>query len=184
MHVRVTCPECDASNTVDEEKRGKKVRCRKCDALIPVPKGKPAPQDDDELEIVEEAPVKKKAAAPAAKKRRDDDYDDEDDDRPRGKKGKTKAKRSPGATIAIVAVLGVVIVGGLGAGLYFAFRDDSGSPSASNNPPPPQPQAPPQGMGAGGPMAMGRGGPGAANAVAPPVTSGTKDTGKEVAKEG
>jgi predicted Zn finger-like uncharacterized protein len=89
MPVHVTCPNCSASQNVDEEKRGKKVRCRKCDELIPVPlKGKAAAReeeddieevvpvkkkpaktaapDDDEIEVVEEAPVKKKPARASA----------------------------------------------------------------------------------------------------------------------
>jgi HEAT repeat protein len=156
MPLRVTCPDCGASRDANEDQRGKKVPCRKCEALIRVPAKakKPDPDDDDAVEIVEEVtPVKKKAvpAPPLAKsrKRRDDDYEEEaEDEKPRGKKGKKQKERSKGATVAIAAVLIVVIVAGLSAGGYFMFKGD-GTPNT------PVPSGPP----GGGPVGMQMPGP-------------------------
>jgi predicted Zn finger-like uncharacterized protein len=198
MPIRVTCPECGASYPVNDELGGKKVRCRKCEATVPVPKGKKA--DVEEIEIVEDdegvqekvPAAKKKAAAVAGGKparRRDEDYDDEDDDRPRGKKGKKgqKAKpRSAGATIAIVTVLLVVIIGGVGTALYFAFKGD-GTTKVADNSKDRIPTGPPQGMGAG--AGPGRGGPPVGGGGGPPVGGGGAtvnpppvNTGKEPEK--
>ena len=101
MPLRVTCPECGAGRDVKEDQRGKKVPCRKCEALIRVPaKGRAAGNGDDfeeveeveEVEAVEEVeeveevtPVKKKPrktveedeeVAPVKKKPRRSDEDD------------------------------------------------------------------------------------------------------------
>jgi S1-C subfamily serine protease len=92
MPLRVTCPECGASRDVNEDKRGTKVPCRKCEALIRVPaKSRPAAVDEiedvEEVEEVEEVtPVKKKKPlkpvdedeepAPVKKKPRRSDEDD------------------------------------------------------------------------------------------------------------
>src|ERR1019366_2431293 len=59
MAIRINCPSCKVVNTIDEAKRGKKVRCRKCEKPISVP----AADDEDEPE--EERPAKKKKPAPA-----------------------------------------------------------------------------------------------------------------------
>ena len=40
MAIRITCPSCDASLSFDDEKAGKKVRCKKCEELIPLPAAK------------------------------------------------------------------------------------------------------------------------------------------------
>ena len=78
MPLRIRCPACETINTVDEEKRGKRVRCRECDEPIRVPpakedegiqdgrkvKTRPAPEadggDDEDLSQEEERPRKKK----------------------------------------------------------------------------------------------------------------------------
>jgi HEAT repeat protein len=77
--------------SVEEDKRGKKVRCRKCEALVPVPaKARPSRDDEEEYDeiVEEEAPAKKKKpaprdeddeveeVAPVKKKRRGEDDDE------------------------------------------------------------------------------------------------------------
>jgi predicted Zn finger-like uncharacterized protein len=164
MPVRVTCPECDAVMSVEDDKRGKRVRCRKCEApiLVPAAKAKAPPPAEEEydIEVVEdEAPVKKKkpaardddqvqAAAPKKKvaaapprRRRDDDYEDEEYDEPRGKRGKGQQK-SPGLMIALLAVVAVVVLGGAAAAVYFvAFRDKDDHKLVENPRPIPPPPA-------------------------------------------
>ena len=53
MGLRIRCPSCDASNRVDEEKRGARIRCRECDERFRVP-------EEDEEDEVEDRPVRKK----------------------------------------------------------------------------------------------------------------------------
>jgi DNA-directed RNA polymerase subunit M/transcription elongation factor TFIIS len=35
--IRITCPNCQQQMTVPEAVRGKKVRCKKCEGVVPVP---------------------------------------------------------------------------------------------------------------------------------------------------
>jgi HEAT repeat protein/S1-C subfamily serine protease/DNA-directed RNA polymerase subunit RPC12/RpoP len=180
MPVRLTCPKCDASLSVEEDKRGKKIRCRKCEAVILVPaKAKPAAVevvDDDDEEIVEVGPAKKKPlveidddedeeniqvgpprkkAAAAAKpmRRRDERYeDDEEEDVPRRKSG----KGTPSGMVLALGGIGLVLVLGVVAiGAWWALRDDSDKGQAASNEPPVNP-IPPRGGGSS-PMA-GHGG--------------------------
>src|SRR5437870_2431801 len=37
MSLRIRCPSCKAVNRVDEEERGRRVRCEECDERISVP---------------------------------------------------------------------------------------------------------------------------------------------------
>ena len=50
MAIRVVCPHCDATFSVADELRGKKVRCRDCEKPVPVvaAKSKKAADEDDE----------------------------------------------------------------------------------------------------------------------------------------
>src|SRR4051794_3468886 len=73
MAFRISCPSCKAANSVDEDQRGKKIRCQDCDQPMMVPgrkdedeavvelKGKTAPRRNSrELEEDEPAPAKPK----------------------------------------------------------------------------------------------------------------------------
>jgi predicted Zn finger-like uncharacterized protein len=46
MAIRITCPACKTNNSIDDDLRGRKIRCRECDGVIRVPAG--GPQDDEE----------------------------------------------------------------------------------------------------------------------------------------
>jgi hypothetical protein len=37
MPIRIICPSCNVANAVDDDKRGRRIRCRKCDNPISVP---------------------------------------------------------------------------------------------------------------------------------------------------
>ncbi len=139
MPIRVTCPECQAAYAVGEDLKGKKIRCRKCETLIPVVAAKP--KVVEEVEVVEDvedvrpkkAPPKKAPAgevratrpgkAPPAKKavakrrEEDDDEDDRDDDRPRPRKSLKKKGPSPvvwagigGVTLVVAGVAVAIII--------------------------------------------------------------------------
>jgi len=59
--------------SVDDDKRGKKVRCRKCEAAIVVPAKAKAAVRDEEDDIQEVVPVKKKPAKTAPRNNEEDD---------------------------------------------------------------------------------------------------------------
>jgi predicted Zn finger-like uncharacterized protein len=83
MPEPVTCPGCDAKIKVRDEHAGKKVKCPKCGATVPVPA---AEVEDEVLEgvAVTAAPAARKAARPKA----EDDEPEPDEDAPRvSKKG-------------------------------------------------------------------------------------------------
>jgi HEAT repeat protein/S1-C subfamily serine protease len=133
MAIRVTCPDCDKQIQVADTLAGRRVKCPKCTALIPVP----SPDEDDipVLEGIEEdeprAPAKgpkktaarnavttkkivapKKVASAPAKRRRDDDEDEDDDDR-----GSSSGKSNKGLVIAVSAIGGVLLIGGIVAAI-------------------------------------------------------------------
>jgi predicted Zn finger-like uncharacterized protein len=88
MPIRVTCPECGHSYAVNDELRGKKVRCRECEGVIPVGA---APKSGGGSEV-REGPPRKQAPPPAKKgptRRRDDDFEDD----PPAKKGPALRRR-------------------------------------------------------------------------------------------
>lgn len=91
--------------TVNEEKRGNKVRCKECDELIPVPKSSSKKKREDDEAIQDSRKVAAKAVA--AKRSREDD---DEDDRPARPQRKAPAKSNFG----LIAILG----GGLVALLF------------------------------------------------------------------
>src|SRR5579871_5621481 len=123
MPIRVVCPNCQTSNSVADEQRGKKVRCRECDEPIRVP-------DDDEEGVFD---AKGKSVPPS---RRGRSSDDEDEDTPR------PAKKGKGGCLLVallvgggVAVLGFVAVV-LAVVLFFVLgRSDQPQVAENNNAP-------------------------------------------------
>lgn len=137
-------------------------------APAPAPKPKKPVVEVDEDEEEEEAP-KKPAKKPAravededdekpkkkAKARAAEDDEDDEDDRPTKKKKKQKGGLSP-ALIGAIAVGGVLLLGGVGYGIYalaFQKKEETAKPNPTPNPNPqppgpvgpnpPQPPVPP-----------------------------------------
>ncbi|MBI1833111.1 MAG: trypsin-like peptidase domain-containing protein [Planctomycetes bacterium] len=119
MSIRIDCPSCDASNTVDDEKRGSKVRCRKCKEPFMVPAGKKKRDDDDDDDqdsVQEGRKVKSKAAARIQ-------ADDDDDDKPTPKKKKDEGGMGMILVLGGVAVAFLfLLIGAAGIGGYFWYR--------------------------------------------------------------
>ena len=90
MSLRIRCPSCKAFNTVNDDKRGRKVRCQECDERISVP------EDDDAEEAMQAGRTMRAGAA-----RPSDRDDDEGDERPRIK----KREKSTGNATSIVLFL-------------------------------------------------------------------------------
>src|SRR5215208_164853 len=112
MSLRITCPACKISYTVDDELRGKKIRCRECDKPLNIPAA------ERKSEPAEEGIYDRKGkSAPVPVKRPARGHND--DESPRRK----QAARSPllpllliGGGVGAVVVFGVLVLGGV---LYF-----------------------------------------------------------------
>jgi hypothetical protein len=157
MPIIVACPGCGAKLNAPDSAAGKKVKCPKpgCGTVMAVPA--PLPLDEDEPEQAPPPKPRKVAAArvdddeddrPRKKSRRDDDEEDEDD-RPKSKrrrdeddddddwKRKKKKRRqaagglSPGVIVAI-AVGGLLVLGGIGYGVYALVSKKSDSASGGS----------------------------------------------------
>ena len=138
MAIRITCPGCETSLTLDDEKGGKKVRCRACQKVLNVPSagvkaGAPrrVPVAQDEELVEDDA---------------DDEERDEAEDRPAKKK--KKKKKQPGFPVLIVsvaaAVVLVLVIGG-GVLTYFLTRPVEAAPQKQQQAE--QPAPPPAGGG-------------------------------------
>lgn len=101
MPISTTCPECGAKYNLAEAMAGKKIKCKKCEAVIAVPQA-----DEDDEGVTAAAP---RAGASARRPRRDDDDDRDDrddDDRP----SRPVAKKSGGGSTVLLVVGGVLLV--------------------------------------------------------------------------
>lgn len=142
MPIVVTCPKCPTKLSAPDSAAGKAVRCPKCGAAAPVPlyipaeevpvveatvappKAKPKPVVADAGDDDDDRPRKKSrrdeedadAAAPRTKKKKR--YYDDDDDPPRRKR-RNAGGGGNGGVIAVVVIVGLLVLGGVGVGVYF-----------------------------------------------------------------
>ncbi len=133
MAIRITCPACKTSQTVGDDKRGRKVRCSECDKPISIPGASSA--------AIQDRPrVTAKASG-----RKSDDSDDGDARTP----AKKKAAAKSGMGLLIVGGIAAVVllplciggIGLLGFGFFRASRDvpqqqEDAAQAANKNPPP------------------------------------------------
>jgi predicted Zn finger-like uncharacterized protein len=133
MAFRIICPSCQAPNTIDDDKRGGKVRCRKCDEPISVSAVKEAREEEEAVQ--EDRKVKVKTAN--ARKHTDDEDERDEDERPSSKK-KAAKKGFPmvlllggAAAVFLVVLLGAAGVGGF---LYLRSRTADEPPVAQVEP--------------------------------------------------
>src|SRR5262249_72630 len=98
-------PSCNTLNTIDDAKRGRKVRCRTCEELISVPTGNGS-KDKREAEAAIQETRKVKAKASGARKQANDEYDDReaDEGRPTPRK---KAQAGKSGLPMVLALGGV-----------------------------------------------------------------------------
>jgi len=101
MAFRLTCPACKKSLTIDDSKRGRKVRCEHCDKVLSIPAA-PEPKKNRDDEGIQAKPNAKTAPA----RRRDEDEDDERDERAKPK----KAKGGSGLPLVLILVGGGVVM--------------------------------------------------------------------------
>lgn len=110
MALRIKCPACKAAQTFDDEKRGRKVRCTECEAVIPLPAA-----DADASQS------KRKVKARAAEADEDAAAGDDEDVELPVKKKKKKGKKSDSGMGLILAgggALVVLLLVGIGVGVY------------------------------------------------------------------
>jgi predicted Zn finger-like uncharacterized protein len=123
MAIRINCPSCNTLNTIDDAKRGRKVRCRTCEELISVPTGN-CSKDKREAEAAVQETRKVKVKAGSARKQANDEDDDRDaDDGRRGPRKKAQAAKSAFPMVLVLggvaAVLLMCLVGVVGLPTYF-----------------------------------------------------------------
>ena len=122
MAIRINCPSCNTPNTIDDARRGRKVRCRTCDELISVPTGNGSKDKRKAEEAVQETRKIKVKAAGAGKEANDEDDWDADEGRPTRKK-KTQAAKSGFPMVLVLggvaAVLLFCLIGVVGLPAYF-----------------------------------------------------------------
>lgn len=116
MPIRVACPDCSAAVSAPDDAAGTVVRCPKCAAPMELPdaaevarhrRAKPAPAPDDR-------PRKRRPA-------RDDE--DDYDDRPR----RRRRPAGGGFPVWAAVLLGLVLIGVVGGGVYLAVRGKGGA---------------------------------------------------------
>ena len=78
MAIRITCPSCEATYTVDDSLRGKKIRCKKCEEVFAVqPSGGGAARDEEDRARPDRRVAAKPVPKPApARRPRDEDEDE------------------------------------------------------------------------------------------------------------
>jgi hypothetical protein len=169
MSIQVVCPGCSAKLNAPESAAGKRVKCPKCQAAVPVP------ALVTEFEVVEPEPAAppepERPARPAPRPARNADDDrprkraraeDEEEDRPRKRKrddeddeeDRPRKKVRKAGGVPPVLLFGGIAAGVLAVGFavyWFGFREESGGGTAQNGPGPagpnepngPKPAAPP-----------------------------------------
>jgi predicted Zn finger-like uncharacterized protein len=151
MPLSVECPECGTRYNVPDKLAGKKARCKKCGATIPIPGGAPvespigfAPEDDPMAALNDlaratgeaEAPAPDLAPAPAAPRRRGGlatipaDWTPESvivekESAPRSAEGSGRWARKSDSGLARKLVW-LVVLAAIAAGGWYAYTNYSG----------------------------------------------------------
>ncbi len=143
MAIRITCPDCKTALTLDEDKRGRKVRCRSCQKVLSIPAANASKRETETEEALQQGRKLKVKTAPAPEE--EEQLEEEDRPAKKKKKGK-KAKKGSSSTllfvIGAVAILLLLLVGGGGTAYYFLKPEPERpktNPQAKVDPPP-QPQ--------------------------------------------
>ncbi len=154
VNEKAECPACSAVLKLPENRPTGKVRCPKCRASFVLPaasprrapakiangqprKAAPPPDDDVEEEEIQEKPKARKKAAPPP-----DDEDDEEEvrEKPKTKKKRRFKKKEPERSktpIIVGSLLGVLVLGGIGFGVYWFTSGKKAEPTpqvAQNTP--------------------------------------------------
>jgi predicted Zn finger-like uncharacterized protein len=115
MAIRITCPGCKTTLTLDDDKRGQKVRCDNCDKALNIPAASGAKREK-ELAVQNGQKVKVKAKSTA------DPFGGDEDDAPKKKK---KKKQSGGELLTwlMVGCGALVFLGAVGGGVTWLLKN-------------------------------------------------------------
>jgi predicted Zn finger-like uncharacterized protein len=132
MPVRTSCPDCATSYTLADDQRGKKVRCKNCQAVFTVAAA-PPPRKEPPPAPVTERPARAvpKAAASAPRRR----ADPEDDERPARRRpaAAPEGKKTNAPLFIGLSVLAVLVVAGGGLGVGFWIKNSVMKDSSTDN---------------------------------------------------
>lgn len=115
MPLTIQCDTCGAKMKVPDNAVGKKVKCPKCEALVPVPPSAPAPAPvSSELSF---SPAEEPQLPARTKKSRDyedEDYEEDYEEQPRKSKRKASGGDSDISSKKIGAAICGILIGALG----------------------------------------------------------------------
>ena len=187
---RISCPSCAAPLKIAGPAPEEKIRCPKCRATFRIPTGngqrppaqadsarprKPAPPPEEELEELEELEEEPRPKSAKAKPRKpaqppddDEELDEEPKQRPKSKK-KRFAKKQPASKMPLIVGLalgGVLVLGGVSAGVYWLVNNKT--TTVAQNAPPKAPAGPAAGI---TPIQIGQQGGRGEPATEPPASN-------------
>jgi predicted Zn finger-like uncharacterized protein len=133
MPVRITCPACDASYAVDNELRGRRIRCRECGKPVSVPAAKAAMTEVVEATAITEEPeLVTTAVGPTRRSRH---RDEEAEEAPAPKKAGGLSCGAMLLAIGSVGALALVLLVVVGGVIAYVVWPQSPQKSTANNPP-------------------------------------------------
>jgi predicted Zn finger-like uncharacterized protein len=147
MAINAVCPECRAEYNLADQQRGKKVRCKHCDAVFVAGAAlaKKTAEAEEVVEVVERPAAKPKPTAVTARRgaptkvlrhAAEDDADDSDDADLQPKRGKgSKGGGSPLPWIIGGGVVGVAAIAGLIVTLVMVLRDPPAKTASNGDTP-------------------------------------------------
>lgn len=109
MPIRVACPDCSSPVTAPDAAAGTVVRCPRCAAA---------------MELPDAAEVARHRAAAGRRPPLQPDWEDDEDDRPRRPRRRAPAGGFP---VWAAVLIGLVLVGAVGGGVYWAVRGKGGA---------------------------------------------------------
>ena len=121
MALRITCPGCKTAMKLDDDMRGRKVRCENCDKTLNIPGSNGKKSDGDERAVQEGRKLKN-----AASKAEDDEPENEEQEEELPAKKKKKKKKKKGSSMGLLigggAAIAVLLIAVVGASAYFMTR--------------------------------------------------------------
>jgi HEAT repeat protein len=135
MPIQTRCPTCRTAYNLPDARRGKRVRCKQCEAVFLVAEGPEAEGDREERVRADPRPGRARVTADAPR----GGEVAEDEDRPRrGRRERKPAKPSSLLPLLLGGGVGLLLLLGAGAGLayYLIAGRKAPEPQASAPPPP------------------------------------------------
>jgi uncharacterized Zn finger protein (UPF0148 family) len=126
MAIRITCPGCKTSLTLDDDKRGQKIRCDNCDKALNIPAASGAKREK-EMAVQNGQSVKAKPARMPPP-----EFDEEE--APKKSKKKKKQQSGPDLILWLVAGGAVLFLVGVGWGGWAIYKAQKPAPDRVEGP--------------------------------------------------